>query len=99
MPLCASASPLAATVRMRSASTVWLMGLRVSLGSGGRFARLRSFSMPGRRGCGKGLAQHVERADVVRQQQHQACIEGVALFGREASMRLDQVLVEVVGRI
>ena len=45
-----------------------------------------------------GLPQHLQVADVVGQQQHQARVEQAALFVAEAAVGVDQLFVEVVAR-
>src|SRR5512143_478612 len=44
------------------------------------------------------LAQHVEVADVVREQQDEACVHPLALRRIEVAVGFDQGLVEIVGR-
>ena len=44
------------------------------------------------------FAQYFDIADVVREQQYEACVQCVAFVVRQIAMRVEQRLVEVVGR-
>ena len=56
-----------------------------------RFAAARS------RFC-EGLAQYVDVADVVREQQYEACVQCVAFVARQIAMGVEQRLVKIVWR-
>jgi hypothetical protein len=49
--------------------------------------------------CGERLLQHGQIADVVREQQHEARVELLALLVAEFAVGIDQRLVEIVGRV